>query len=172
MTTQDLITEELNPFYSTYINLVPKSVNLIDGFEIGLKNVEAFFKSIPKEKLDYKYAEDKWTIKEVFQHIIDTERIFMYRCLRVARHDKTALAGFEQDDYIVPSKANSKSIESLQEEYRTTRQHSIVLLKSLSDADLKCIGQASGNVMSARSAAFSTIGHEIHHMNIIKERYL
>ncbi len=172
MTTQDLIAEEFNPFYSTYINLVPKSVNLIEGFEIGFKNVEAFFNSIPKDKLNYKYAEDKWTIKEVFQHIIDTERIFMYRCLRVARHDKTALAGFEQDDYIVPSKANSKSIESLQKEYRTTRQHSIVLLKSLSDADLKCIGHASGNVMSARSAAFSTIGHEIHHMNIIKERYL
>lgn len=172
MTTQDLTAEELNPFYSTYINLVPKSVNLIDGFETGFKNVEAFFESISKDKLDYKYAEDKWTIKEVLQHIIDTERIFMYRCLRVARHDKTALAGFEQDDYIEPSKANSKSIESLQEEYKTTRQYSIVLLKSLSDEDLKCIGKASGNVMSARSASFSTIGHEIHHMKIIKERYL
>ena len=131
-----------------------------------------FFKSIPKEKLEYKYADDKWTIKEVFQHIIDTERIFMYRCLRIARHDKTALAGFEQNDYIIPSKANSKSIESLLEEYRTTRQYSIVLLKSLSDEDLKYIGQASDNVMSARSTAFSTIGHEIHHVNIIEERYL
>lgn len=172
MTKQDLTSEEYNPFYKTYINMIHESVDLIDGFEMGFRNIEAFFKSIPNEKLDYKYADDKWTIKEVFQHIIDTERIFMYRCLRVARHDKTALAGFEQNDYIVPSKANSKSIASLQEEYRTTRQYSIVLLKSLSDEDLKCIGQASGNVMSARSAAFSTIGHEIWHMNIIKERYL
>ena len=152
--------------------MIPKSVDLVEGFEVGFKNIEAFFKSIPKEKLEYKYAVDKWTIKEIFQHIIDTERIFMYRCLRVARQDKTALAGFEQNDYILPSKANNKSIEALLEEYRTTRQFSIVLIKSFSDEDLKCIGQASGNVMSTRSTAFSTIGHEIWHMNIIKERYL
>lgn len=172
MTTQDLVTEEFNPFYRTYINMLPKNLNLIDGFEAGFKNVQDFFKSIPKDKLEYKYALGKWTIKEVFQHIIDTERIFMYRCLRVARHDKTPLAGFEQNDYIQPSKANSKTIESLLEEYRTTRQYSIVLLKSFSDEDLKFIGTASGNVMSARSAAFSTIGHEIWHLNIIRDRYL
>ena len=172
MTKEDLTSEEYNPYYKVYINMIPKSLDLIEGFEVGFSNIESFFKSIPKEKLEYRYAEDKWTIKEVFQHIIDTERIFMYRCLRVARHDKTALSGFEQNDYIIPSKANSKSIETLLEEYRSTRQYSIVLLKSLSDEDLKCIGYASGNIMSARSAAFSTIGHEIWHMNIIKERYL
>jgi len=172
MTIQDLTSEEYHPFYKTYINMIPDSLNLIDGFEVGFKNTEAFFKSVPKEKLEYKYADDKWTIKEVFQHIIDTERIFMYRCLRIARHDKTALAGFEQNDFILPSKANSKTIETLLEEYRTTRQFSIALLKSLSVEDLKYIGKASGNIMSARSAAFSTIGHEIWHMNIIKERYL
>lgn len=172
MTKQDLTTEEYNPYYKTYIDMIPESLNLIEGFKVGFKYIDAFFKSIPTEKLEYKYADDKWTIKEVFQHIIDTERIFMYRCLRVARHDKTALAGFEQNDYIIPSKANSKSIETLLEEYRTTRQYSLVLLKSLSDEDLKCIGYASGNIMSARSAAFSTIGHEIWHVNIIKERYL
>ena len=172
MTKQDLVAEEFNPFYSTYINMLSNELDLIDGFEAGFKNVQDFFKSIPKEKLEYKYAVDKWTIKEIFQHIIDTERIFMYRCLRVARRDKTPLAGFEQNDYVMPSKANSKTIESLFEEYRVTRQYSIILLKSFSDEDLKYIGTASGNVMSARSAAFSTIGHEIWHMNIIKERYL
>jgi hypothetical protein len=172
MTKQDLVAKEFNPFYSTYINMLPNELDLIDGFEAGFKNVQDFFRSIPKEKLEYKYAADKWTIKEVFQHIIDTERIFMYRCLRVARRDKTPLAGFEQNDYIMPSKANSKTIESLLEEYRVTRQYSIILLKSFSDEDLKFIGIASGNVMFARSAAFSTIGHEIWHMNIIKERYL
>ncbi|SFZ91924.1 DinB superfamily protein [Flaviramulus basaltis] len=172
MTRQDLVTEEYNPFYSTYINMLPKELDLIEGFEVGFNNVLDFFKSIPKEKLEYKYAEDKWTIKEVFQHIIDTERIFMYRCLRVARQDKTPLSGFEQNDYIMPSKANRKTIASLLEEYQVTRQSSIVLLKSFTSEDLKCIGISSGNVMSARSAAFSTIGHEIWHMNIISERYL
>lgn len=172
MTRQDLTTEEYNPYYITYISMISETLDLVEGFETGFKNTANFFKSIPKEKLQYSYAEGKWTIKEVFQHIIDTERIFMYRCLRVARQDKTALAGFEQNDYILPSKANSKSIETLLEEYKTTRQYSIVLLKSFSDEDLKCVGYASGSVMSARSAAFSTIGHEIWHMNIIKERYL
>jgi len=172
MTTKDLIKEEYNPFYDTYIGILPKDLSLIDGFEAGLNHVKTFFTSIPEEKLEYRYAEGKWSIKEVFQHIIDTERIFMYRCLRVARQDKTALAGFEQDDYIEPSKANNKSIERLLEEYHTTRQYSIVLLKSFSVDDLKFIGNANGSPMSARSAAFSTIGHEIHHLNIIKERYL
>ena len=172
MTTQDLSASEYNPYYSTYINRVPKELDLIDGFEVGFNEVQDFFKSIPKEKHEYKYADGKWTIKEVFQHIIDTERIFMYRCLRVARHDKTPLAGFEQDDYITPSKANTKTMDSLLEEYRITRKYSIILLKSFTHEDLKCLGNASGNVMSARSAAFSTIGHEMHHMNIIKERYL
>ena len=122
--------------------------------------------------MEYKYAAGKWSIKEVFQHIIDTERVFLYRCFRIARHDKTPLTGFEQDDYIVPSKANSKSIESLLEEYQTVRQNSIVLLKSLSETDLKHLGNASDHMLSARAAAFMTLGHEIHHIEVIKERYL
>ena len=172
MTTKELTLEEFNLFYSTYINMIPKELNLIDGFEIGFKNVLDFFKSIPEDKLEYKYDEGKWTIKEVFQHIIDTERVFMYRCLRIARQDKTPLAGFEQNDYIIPSKANSKTIEALLKEYQITRQYSIMLLKSFSEEDLKCIGTASGYAMSARASAFSTIGHELWHMKIIKERYL
>jgi hypothetical protein len=172
MTTKDLKEAEINPFYKNYINKVSKEINLIDGFNEGLQNVLQFFQSIPAEKLEYKYAEDKWTTKEVLQHIIDTERIFMYRCFRIARHDKTALAEFNQNVYIEPSQANSKSMESLLSEYKIVRQNSIVLLNSLCDEDLKFIGTASGNVMSARSAAFSTIGHEIWHIDIIKERYL
>ena len=172
MTTQDLNENESNIFYIKYINKVPKTISLIDGFDAGLNNVLRFFQSIPADKLEYKYAEDKWTIKEIFQHIIDTERIFMYRCFRIARHDKTPLMSFEQDDYIEPSQANSKSIASLLQEYAMVRKNSILLLNSLSDDDLKYIGSASGNITSARSAAFSTIGHEIWHMDIIKERYL
>lgn len=172
MTTKDLKSTEFNPFYKGYIDKVSDEIHLIDGFKEGLNEILHFFQSIPSDKLDYKYAEDKWTIKEVFQHIIDTERIFMYRCLRIARHDKTPLAGFNQNDYIEPSHANTKSIEILLQEYALVRKNSILLLHSLSDTDLKFIGAASGNVMSARSAAFSTIGHEIWHVDIIKERYL
>ncbi len=172
MIIQDLKLTEYAIFYSGYISKIPKDISLIDSFELGLNNVTKFFNEIPKEKLNYSYAEDKWTIKEVFQHIIDTERIFMYRCFRLSRHDHTALSGFEQNDYIEPSHANNKSIESLLEEYQTLRQSFIVMLKSFNDEDLNVQGNASGNNITARAAAFIIIGHELWHMDIIKERYL
>jgi hypothetical protein len=90
----------------------------------------------------------------------------------MARHDKTPLPGFEQDDYIVPSQAKNKSIESLVEEFKAVRQSFIALLNSLSNEDLQSLGTANGNVMSARAAAFIVLGHNQWHMNIIKERYL
>ena len=172
MQKSDLQPAEYNEYFSRYISLVSDNTDLKKGYENDKKMVIDFFSAIPKDKLEYLYQPDKWTIKELLQHIIDTERIFMYRCLRVARGDKTPLAGFEQNDYIIPSRANSKTLVSLLEEYIITRQYSIVLLKSFTDEDLRRIGIASGNEMSARAAAFSTIGHEIWHMNIIKERYL
>lgn len=172
MRTKDLNPSEYNPFYRTYIDMIPKELKLVDGFYLGLKQVTDFFKSISNDKLTYKYAEDKWTIKEIFQHIIDTERIFMYRCLRIARHDQTPLAGFDQNDYILPSLANNKSIELLLEEYQAVRQNFIVLLKSLSETDLKFVGNANGSNLSARAAAFIILGHELWHIKIIKERYL
>lgn len=172
MTTKDLKPSEFNSYYSIYINKAPKNLNLIDGFTTGLNNVLEFFKSIPNDKLEHSYAEGKWTIKEVLQHIIDTERIFMYRCFRIGRHDKTPLMGYEQDDYIVPSRANNKSIELLLEEYELVRKNFILLLKGLNDEDLKFMGTASDSPVSSRAAAFIILGHEIWHIDVIKERYL
>ena len=120
----------------------------------------------------YRYEAGKWSIKEIFQHLIDTERIFIHRCFRIARNDKTALTGFDQNIYIEPT----VQIENLWmiwlEEFRAVRQHSINLLYSLTDEDLKNIGTANDSPMSARAAAFTIIGHEIWHIGIIKERYL
>ena len=172
MTISDLETKEYNPYYGTYISQVSKDATLTEGFNKGRDAVVAFFKSIPEDTLDYRYATGKWTIKEVFQHIIDTEQIFLYRCLRIARHDAAPLMGFEQDDYIVPSRANEKSLEQLLEAYLAVRQNFIVLLKSLSNDDLKAIGIASDSPLSARAAAFIVLGHEKHHMRVIEERYL
>lgn len=172
MTTAHLKTTEYHEYYSRYINLVSKETTLLDGFKEDANMVIQYFEAIPSDKLDYAYAEGKWTIKEVFQHLIDTERIFQHRCFRIARHDKTRISGFEQDDYIEPSQANHKSIETLIEEFKAVRQSFIVLLKSLSDTDLKFIGNANGADMSARAAAFTVLGHSIWHINVIKERYL
>lgn len=172
MTIKDLNKNEFNPFYENYINKLTQNLDLREGFIIGKEQVYDFFNAIAEDKLLYKYASDKWTIKEVFQHIIDTERIFIYRCFRISRGDKTSLMSFDQNIYIKPSKANQKSIKQLLDEFVTTRDYSISLINSLSDDDLKTIGISSDSNMSARVAAFIIIGHETWHINIIKERYL
>ncbi|MDO6759238.1 DinB family protein [Tamlana sp. 2_MG-2023] len=171
MKVTELETSEYNNYYQMYIEKVPKGVTFSEGFSKGSEAVLNYFKSLPDDKLNYSYAHGKWTIKEVLQHIVDTERVFSYRCFSIARQDKTPLPGFEQDDYVAPSKANSKSIEDLIEEYEAVRKNSIILVKSLSEADLKCVGTVSGGNMSARAAAFIILGHEIHHLDVLKQRY-
>ena len=172
MTPESLSEKEFDPYYGRYINKLDANTDLVEGFESGLGRVSRFFSNVAPEKQLSQYAPGKWTIKEVLQHLIDTERIFMYRCFRIARRDTQALAGYNQEIYVAPSGANDKSMESLVTEFRIGRDHSIALLKSLSEDDLSFIGTASGNPMSARAAAFTIIGHDIWHMDIIQEKYL
>ena len=172
MTTSNLNPSEFDTYYERYISKLTDTIKLREGFEAGKENVIKFFSDIPDGKLNYRYAPEKWSIKEILQHLIDTERIFMYRCFRISRNDKTPLTGFDQNIYVEPSNAASKSIEALLLEFKTFRESSINLLNSLTDDDLKCIGISSGNAMSARAAAFTVIGHDIWHMEVIKEKYL
>ena len=172
MTTSDLTSEEFNPYYLRYLDKLSKETSLRKGFEIGKITVLNFFTAIPEEKWSYRYAEGKWSVKEVLQHLIDTERIFMYRCFRIARHDKTSLAGYDQNIYIEPSAAANKTVNQLIEEFKVTRNYSISLLNSLRDEDLQHIGNANDSAMSARAAAFTIIGHDIWHMDVVKDKYL
>lgn len=172
MTKLDLSPTEYNEYYLRYIEKVSSKTELRKGFEIGRDQLVDFFKSIPQEKLTHKYESGKWNVKEVLQHLVDTERVFMYRCFRIARRDTTALAGYDQSIYNEPSNANDKSLENLLNEFILNRNHSISLLNSLSNEDLCFIGNASGNAMSARAAAFTIIGHDIWHMEIISSKYL
>lgn len=172
MTKKDIQPSEYNEYFGRYINLVSDETQLLQGLENDKKFVTDFFSSIPKEKLEYRYQPEKWTIKEVLQHIIDTERIFMYRFLRIARADKTALMGFEQDDFIFSSEANSKSIDELLQEFMVTRLYTLNLVKSIPTKYLSNMGVASNSPISARACAFILLGHSIWHSNIIKERYL
>lgn len=104
---------------------------------------------------------EKWSFKEVFQHLIDTERVFMYRYFRIARNDKTSIARFDQNIYIEPSGANNKPMDSSINEFNIVRQSSILFLDSINNNHLKLIGNANGGDMSARAAAFTIIGREI-----------
>mgnify|MGYP000126732437 CR=1 FL=1 len=172
MIKAELKSNEYNAYYERYISLVSNETTLINGLVKDKEMVINFFSSIPKDKLEYRYQPEKWTVKELLQHIIDTERIFMYRLLRIARRDETALAGFDQDIYVAPSNANNKSLKNLLEEFSITRMYSLNLINSISDENLKNSGTASDSPVTARACAFILLGHSVWHIDIIKERYL
>lgn len=172
MTKKDLRSKEYNKYYARYINKVDGNTELDFGFENDKKMVIDFFSTIPEEKQEFRYQPEKWTIKEILQHIVDTERVFMYRFFCIARNDKTAFPGYEQDDYIATSEANKKSMETLIHEFTVTRLSSLNLIKSISEEHLKNMGTVSDTAISARACAFILLGHSIWHIEIIKERYL
>lgn len=164
---------EYNPYYKSYIeDLAANGKSIVENLiETGDALTEVL-SDIPKEKEEYRYAEGKWTIKELLQHIIDTERIFNYRALRFARNDKTAIQGFEQDDYNAQVDANARDFEDLLAEFHIVRQSSIALFASFSNEALTRIGTASGSPISVRALGFLMSGHQRHHLRVIQERYL
>lgn len=171
MKASDLKPNEYAEYYSQYIKQ-SGNANLLDVLKESAQALNSLFETISDEKMNYKYAEDKWTIKDILLHIIDAERVFAYRALRFARADKTNLPGFEHNDYVVVAKANGRSKASLLNEYNAQRESTIQLFSNFTDEMLMQIGVASGNPMSVRALGFVTAGHETHHCNIIKERYL
>jgi len=162
---------EYNVFYQPYIDAMT-DIDLLEGLKLSGEAVNSFLLSIPAEKHGYAYAEGKWTVKDVLLHIIDTERIFAYRALRIARGDKAPLAGFEQDDYVLKAGANTRSFENLLKEYNAVRQTTMLLYESFDAETLLNIGKASGFPVSVRAIGYIICGHEKHHIKIIKERYL
>lgn len=163
---------EFAPFYANYIAKANNHLSIIDGLIQQSILVIEFFNSIPSNKLNFRYSEEKWTIKDVFLHLIDTERIFSYRALRIARNDKTDLPGFEENDYVIEALAGERSISSLIEEYKMVRNSTICLFKSFSSEQMKRLGIASNSSVSVRAIGIIIQGHEKHHLDIIKERYL
>ena len=131
-----------------------------------------FFLNLPDDRADFRYAEDKWTLKDMLQHIIDTERIMQYRLLRIARNDQTPLPGFDENQYAASAEANNRTFIELKEEFKALRKSTDLLLKSLKEIQLKQIGNASNHPVTANAIAFIIFGHLLHHKQIIEERYL
>lgn len=171
MKISDLQAKEYHPYYNTYIKLAP-DIEYSEALIQSSHDTIRFLRGIPDDKLEFRYEEGKWTVKEILQHIIDTERIFAYRALRIAREDSTPLAGYEQDDYVPTSKANRLSLESLISDYTAVRNCTLSLYNSMDESMLRNIGNANGNAMSARAALSILVGHEMHHCRVIWERYL
>jgi len=171
MKVTDLTPEEYHSYFKPYIEKVGNK-SLLKSLKKGRKKTVKFFKSIPKEKLEFRYSEGKWTIKEILLHIIDSERAFNYRALQFARSKDANLEGFDENEFVENSNANSRSIKSILKEYKIVRKSTIQLYKSFSNETLKRIGTANNTSLSVRAAGFLACGHEIHHKQTIKERYL
>lgn len=160
---------EFAPFYQKYVDLTNG-----DDYMALLKNTAIFdlLESLTPTQWDYSYAPGKWTLKESIVHLIDTERVFAYRALRISRNDKTPLAGFDQDDFVPHSAAAGRSGDSIIAEYRATRLATIALYDALTTEQLDRVGTASSAPVSTLAMAFLIAGHEQHHINITNERYL
>ena len=171
MNSNQLPVNEYSNFNATYIKAAA-NVELIEELEICLHEFIRFVQNIPMDKFDYRYAEGKWTIKDIIQHVIDTERIFAYRALRISRNDATPLPGFEENDYVENTKANERGIQDLLAEFSAVRYATLFLFKSFSEEQLKRMGTASGTAIFVRAIGFIIIGHQKHHQNVFQERYL
>lgn len=171
MKATQLNHEEYAPWYANYIAKAGDN-DLIEELEISVHRLIRFVQNIPMDKFDYRYAEGKWTIKDILQHLIDAERIFAYRALRFARNDQTALSSFEEDDYAIHANGSRRSIQDLLTEVAVVRQSTLSLFKSLNQEELLRIGVAAGKPMSVRALGFVIIGHQNHHQDVFEQRYL
>lgn len=171
MKNSELKKEDYNPYYEPYIAALG-DVQLLDMLKRQLVNFPQFIESIPEEKFHYSYQEGKWTIAQVLLHILDTERVFQYRALRFSRKDKTPLPGFDQDKYVMESNAENWTKQEMIENYSLIRKSTIALFEKLPEEALKRVGIASDSPMSVAALGFICCGHQKHHRNIIRERYL
>ena len=171
MKTSQLSENEYSIFNATYIKAAGE-VDLIEELEICLHDFIRFVQNIPMDKFDYRYAEGKWTIKEIIQHIIDTERIFAYRALRISRNDMTPFPVFDENFFADNTIAKTRSIQDLLTELSAVRHSNLLLFKSFSEDQLKRIGVASEHLISVRAIGFILIGHQKQHQKVFEERYL
>ena len=157
-------------FFTKYIHLV-EDRDLMEVLDSG--GIDLYLEQIEKLKaIGLKtYAENKWTIPEIIEHLIDTERIFQYRALRFVRNDKIELAGFDENEFVVASRSNDRSIDSLLEEYQLVRLSTISFFSHLNEEELMRVGIAGGNEISVLSIGFVLVGHPTHHYKVIEDRY-
>jgi hypothetical protein len=158
-------------FYTTYINALQED-DLQEALANNTRRFRKLLKQIPHKKINYAYAEGKWTIKELLQHIIDSERVFIYRALTFARQDPAPLPGFDENTWAITAKAPKRKWNDLVDEFKSLRSANELFLNSLDDDQLRQTGSANNNSISVAGLAFVCAGHVAHHMRIIRERYL
>lgn len=163
-------SDEYTSYQNQYVSIVPDG-NIIDLLERQQQETVDYYSKLNEQQALYRYAEGKWSLKEVLGHIADTEAIMSYRLLRIARGDRTALPGFEQDDYMEPASFDTLSNEELLERYTSIRRSTLSLLRTLPVNAPARRGIVINHEISVNALAYIISGHELHHLNIIRERY-
>ena len=169
--TTEVELSRVPAFFHGYISKVPQT-NLDEAFAYHQKALLSLLDSIPENKWDYRYAEGKWSIREIVQHVIDAERIFCYRALCFARGEKTELPGFDENNYAAASKADQRSSKSLKEELKSVQESSAMLFASFDEEQLNASGIANKHSNYVRGIGFIIVGHTLHHKSVLEERYL
>ena len=159
------------PFYETYVSLV-KSDDIRQALSESLPDMENFLRSVPENKSDYAYAENKWTVKQVLQHSIDAERVFAYRAMCIARGEEQSLPSFDENQYAENAAIEHRSLNGLKEEMILLRKSTVVLFENFTNNMLQAKGVASNKSITVLSLGYITVGHWLHHQRILAERYL
>jgi hypothetical protein len=158
------------PYYEKYVSLVPDQ-DILATLKKQLPETVRLLSACAEDKGDLRYAPGKWSVKEVLGHVIDTERIFSYRALRIARNDKTPIEGYEQDDYVKYGPFGKCSLASLIEEFTSVREATLSLFRGLDEPAWVRRGVANNSEVSVRAIAYIVAGHELHHRRILREKY-
>jgi uncharacterized damage-inducible protein DinB len=164
-------TSEYVSYFGKYISLVPGD-DIIAALGNQIENTGRLLRNLSESQGELRYAPGKWSIKEVIGHLIDSERIFAYRALRFARNDQTPLNSFDENNYVANSNYHLRKLADLADEFEVVRKANLHLLKNLDEEAWMRRGKANDNEISVRALAYVIAGHELHHLDIIRSRYL
>ena len=162
---------EFQKYIQRYLDLIP-SENWLEEMKISGNKTLEIYQNLSEENSNFTYAEGKWTLKELLQHLIDAERIFAYRALRFARKDQTELAGWDEEEYAKHYFSSERTLKSLVDEFENVRKSSVLFFENLNQEQLSSKGIANGNEISVETIGKLIVGHNLHHLNIISERYI
>jgi uncharacterized damage-inducible protein DinB len=162
---------EFEKYIQRYLDLVP-SENWVEEMKSSGKQTLEIYEKLSEEQGNFAYAEGKWSLKTLLQHLIDCEKVYNYRALRFSRKDRSVVSSFDEDSWANNSYVESRTLKSLIKEFKLTRKLSIKFFKNLPEEALQLTGKAGENETKVVTYRQLTIGHNIHHLNIIKERYL
>ncbi len=170
MTSKPSETEYL-PDYEPYVSLVPAG-NIVELLSDQIKDTLALLDGIDESQAGYRYEPNKWSVRELVGHLIDSERIFAYRALRFGRGDETALPGYEQDDYVANGLFDNRSLKELRDEFEVLRRGTVLLFKHFDEEAWMRTGVANDAEVTVRALAYIIVGHELHHRGVLQSKYL